>query len=79
MATPQPPKQQCAPSNNLNVGFQQFPTAKELHAELVRLTSAGGGGEFVVRNFCGVIQDISIDASTVETDLFPKGALEYYT
>jgi thymidylate synthase len=40
---------------------------------------AGGGGEFVVRNFVGVIQDISIPASTVETDLFPKGALEYYT
>jgi thymidylate synthase len=40
---------------------------------------AGGGGEFVVRNFVGVIQDISIEASTVETELFPKGALEYYT
>ena len=35
--------------------------------------------EFVLRNFVGVIQDISIDASTVETDLFPKGPLEYYT
>lgn len=27
----------------------------------------------------GVIQDVSIAASTVVTDLFPKGALEYYT
>lgn len=69
----------CAPSNNLNVGYPQFPTAKELHERLVELTSAGGGGEFVVRNFVGVIADISIAASTVETDLFPKGALEYYT
>ncbi len=71
--------QQCAPSNNLNVGFPHFQTAKELHQSLIQLTSAGGGGEFVVRNFVGVIEDISIDASTVETDLFPKGALEYYT
>jgi len=69
----------CAPSNNLNVGYPQFPTAKELHASLVELTSAGGGGEFIVRNFVGVIQDISVAASTVETDLFPKGALDYYT
>jgi len=69
----------CAPSNNLNVGYPQFPTAKELHARLIELTSAGGGGEFVVRNFVGVIADISVQASTVETDLFPKGALDYYT
>lgn len=27
----------------------------------------------------GVIEDISIAASTVETELFPLGALEYYT
>jgi hypothetical protein len=70
---------QCAPSNNLNVGFPHFATAKELHQRLVDLCSAGGGGEFIVRNFVGVIQDISIEASTIETDLFPKGALEYYT
>jgi hypothetical protein len=69
----------CAPSNNLNVGFAQFPTAKELHQRLIDLTTAGGGGEFVVRNFVGVIQDIRVEASTVETDLFPKGALDYYT
>ena len=40
---------------------------------------AGGGGEYVVRNFVGVISDVSVQASTVETDLFPRGALEYYT
>jgi len=33
----------------------------------------------VVRNFVGVIQDISPSASLVETELFPAGALEYYT
>jgi hypothetical protein len=69
----------CAPSNNLNVGFPHFKTAKELHQRLVDLTTAGGGGEFIVRNFVGVIEDISIEASTVQTDLFPVGALEYYT
>ena len=37
------------------------------------------GGEFVVRNFVGVIRDISPASSLVETELFPKGALEYYT
>lgn len=41
--------------------------------------SARQGGEFVVRNFVGVIENISVAASTVETDLFPFGALEYYT
>lgn len=70
---------QCAPSNNLNVGYPQFATAKEMYSRLIELTSAGGGGEFVVRNFVGVIQDISVEASMVETDLFPQGALEYYT
>lgn len=69
----------CAPSNNLNVGYPHFATARELHNRLIELTSAGGGGEFVVRNFVGVIADISVKASTVETDLFPRGALEYYT
>lgn len=39
----------------------------------------GKGGEFTVHNFVAVIDDISVEESTVETDLFPKGALEYYT
>ena len=72
-------KLKCAPSNNLNVGFPHFPTAKELYERLLDLTKAGGGGEFVVRNFVGVIRDISVESSVVETDLFPRGALEYYT
>ena len=50
-----------------------------MYDHLLTLTKAGGGGEFVVRNFVGVIDDISIPSSTVETDLFPRGALEYYT
>lgn len=33
----------------------------------------------MVRNFVGVIEDISPEASLVETELFPAGALQYYT
>ena len=74
-----PPKKKlkCAPSKNLNVGFPHFSTAKELYKHLREITQPGG--EFVVRNFVGVIQDISPESSIVETDLFPRGALEYYT
>jgi hypothetical protein len=32
-----------------------------------------------VRNFVGVIDDISPESSLVETELFPEGALHYYT
>eukprot|EP00957_Ditylum_brightwellii_P091972 7002554-Ditylum_brightwellii.AAC.1 len=56
-------KIQCAPSNNLNIGFPHFPTAKEMYTHLCSITKAGG--EFVVRNFVGVIEDISPDASLV--------------
>mmetsp|Transcript_2648 Transcript_2648/g.3537 ORF Transcript_2648/g.3537 Transcript_2648/m.3537 type:complete len:217 (-) Transcript_2648:798-1448(-) len=67
----------CAPSKNLNTAFTQFPTAKEMYAHLREITKPGG--EFVVRNFVGVIQDISPEASLVESELFPAGALNYYT
>ena len=68
----------CAPSTNLNNSFIHFPTAAELYAH-IRGISKSEDKEFVVRNFVGVIEDISIKASTVETELFPLGALEYYT
>ena len=67
-----------APAHNLNAGFTHYPTAKELYAH-IRSLSKNADKEFVVRNFVGVIEDISIPASTVETELFPLGALEYYT
>lgn len=70
-------KIQCAPSKNLNTGFPHFDTAKEMYAHLLEITKPGG--EFVVRNFVGVIRDISPEAALVETDLFPAGALHYYT
>ena len=67
----------CAPSRNLNAGFRHFPTAREMYAHLREITRPGG--ELVVRNFVGVIEDVSIEASLVETDLFPRAALEFYT
>lgn len=67
----------CAPSLNLNSGFLHFPTAKVMYQHLREITKPGG--EFVVRNFVGVIDDFSVEASLVETELFPRGALEYYT
>jgi len=67
----------CAPSENLNTGFKHFPTAKEVYAHIRNITLPGG--EKVVRNFVCVIEDIRPEASLVETDLFPRGALEYYT
>merc|ERR1719282_566919 len=68
----------CAPANNLNAGFTHYATAKELY-DHIRALSKNESKEFVVRNFVGVIEDISVAASTVETELFPKAALEYYT
>ena len=67
----------CAPSRNLNVGFPHFATAREMYDHLREITKPGG--EYVVRNFVGVIEDFSVASSTVETELFPRGALEYYT
>ena len=68
----------CAPSRNLNPMFPHFATARELY-DHIRDLSKADSKEFVVRNFVGVIEDVSIAASTVETELFPKPALEYYT
>jgi hypothetical protein len=80
MTTTEPPAPaiKCAPSNNLNVGYPHFATASEMY-DYLREISKPGGKEYVVRNFVGVIEDISVAASTVETELFPKGALDYYT
>jgi len=69
----------CAASNNLNTGFPHFPTAAELYAHIRDLSKHESDKEFVVRNFVGVIEDVSVRASTVQTELFPVPALEYYT
>ncbi|KAL3926968.1 MAG: hypothetical protein SGPRY_003043 [Prymnesium sp.] len=80
------------PSNNLNVGFAHFGSAREVYDHLRQISLPGG--EFVVRNFVCVIEVGShplprvlplahllaiSSASLVETELFPRGALEYYT
>ena len=67
----------CAASNNLNTGFPHFPTAAELYAHIRDLSKHESDKEFVVRNFVGVIEDVSVRASTVQTELFPVPALEY--
>lgn len=66
-----------SPSMNLNYRFPSFPTASDLYTHIRALTEQGG--DFTVRNFVGVIEDIRPESSIVETDLFPLGALEYYT
>jgi len=48
-----------------------------MYNHLRDITSAGG--DYTVRNFVGVIDDISVESSICETELFPRGALEYYT
>jgi len=64
-------------SHNLNGGFLRFATALEMYRYIREITAPGD--DFTVRNFIGVIEDISPDASICETELFPRGALEYYT
>jgi hypothetical protein len=39
------------------------PSAKEIYAHMREITKPGG--EFVVRNFVGVIEDIGVEASLV--------------
>jgi hypothetical protein len=64
-------------SLNLNVGFLRFATAVELYKHIREITAPGG--DYTVHNFVGVIEDVSPDASVCETELFSRGALEYYT
>ena len=68
---------QQAGSHNLNVGFLRFATGAELYGHIREITAPGG--DFTVHNFVAVIEDISPEASICETELFPRGALEYYT
>eukprot|EP00931_Biecheleriopsis_adriatica_P124009 TRINITY_DN99089_c0_g1_i1.p1 TRINITY_DN99089_c0_g1~~TRINITY_DN99089_c0_g1_i1.p1 ORF type:complete len:240 (+),score=32.65 TRINITY_DN99089_c0_g1_i1:58-720(+) len=62
---------------NLNTSFPRFKTASELYSHIRSITAEGG--DYTVRNFVGVIEDISVPSSVVETELFPRGALEFYT
>mmetsp|Transcript_43864 Transcript_43864/g.136568 ORF Transcript_43864/g.136568 Transcript_43864/m.136568 type:complete len:220 (+) Transcript_43864:83-742(+) len=62
---------------NLNSAFPRFRTAGDLYIHIRGITAEGG--DYTVRNFVGVIEDISVERSVVETELFPRGALEFYT
>eukprot|EP00927_Polykrikos_kofoidii_P064551 TRINITY_DN5986_c0_g1_i1.p1 TRINITY_DN5986_c0_g1~~TRINITY_DN5986_c0_g1_i1.p1 ORF type:complete len:219 (+),score=27.56 TRINITY_DN5986_c0_g1_i1:80-736(+) len=62
---------------NLNTGFPRFRDAGALYKHIREITAPGG--DYTVRNFVGVIEDISVKSSVVETELFPIGALEFYT
>lgn len=66
------------PTKNLNESFKTYKDAEEMYQNMIALTEAGGGGEFTVRNFLGVIRNVTLEKCTVVTELFPKGALEYY-
>jgi hypothetical protein len=52
-------------------------TAQALYDEIRALTSQGG--DYTVHNYVAVIENMRPEAVLVETDLFPRGALEYYT
>ena len=53
-------------------------TAADLYADIRALTAPGGN--FTVFNYMAVIEDLSTpEAALVETELFPRGALEFYT
>jgi len=69
----------CSSSNHLNLNFRypEFQNAGEMYKHIRELTKQGG--DFTARNFVGVIRDMSPESSVVETELFPRGALNYYT
>ena len=52
-------------------------TARELYSEIRELTRPGG--DTTVHNYMAVIEDMGPESVLVETELFPRGAIEYYT
>ena len=52
-------------------------TARSLYDEMRHLTRAGG--DFTIHNYVAVLEDLSAEATTVETELFPLAALDFYT
>lgn len=61
----------------MNTSFPRFATAADLYEHIRAITAEGG--DYTVRNFVGVIEDLSLEKAVVETELFPRGALEFYT
>eukprot|EP00633_Aureoumbra_lagunensis_P001653 CAMPEP_0197297062 /NCGR_PEP_ID=MMETSP0890-20130614/40040_1 /TAXON_ID=44058 ORGANISM="Aureoumbra lagunensis, Strain CCMP1510" /NCGR_SAMPLE_ID=MMETSP0890 /ASSEMBLY_ACC=CAM_ASM_000533 /LENGTH=218 /DNA_ID=CAMNT_0042773987 /DNA_START=27 /DNA_END=683 /DNA_ORIENTATION=- len=65
---------------DLNTKFPRFQTAKEMYTEIRRISEKSDDKDFTVRHFVGVIEKMSpTKAALVETELFPIGALEFYT
>ena len=52
-------------------------TARSLYDEMRHLTRAGG--DFTIHNYAAVLEDLSEEATKVETELFPLAALDFYT
>jgi hypothetical protein len=51
------------------------PAAMYAHLDATIATTPGGA----VHNYCGVVENMSVDALVVETPLFPRDALDFYT
>lgn len=66
------------PTKNLNNNFDTYNDSTEMFKRMIKLTEEGGGGEYTVRNFLGVIRNVTLKKCTTVTKLFPLGALEYY-
>ena len=59
----------------LNPGLPTYPTPVAMLSHMLTLTSQ----HELVRNFIGVICDMSPEALVVETELFPRDALDFYS
>lgn len=59
----------------LNPGLPSFATPAAQLAHMLSLTAEHD----LIRNYVGVVEDMSLAALTVETDLFPRDALEFYS
>ena len=51
--------------------------ARSLYDEMREITKEGG--DFTVRNYMAVLEDLSEESTLVETELFPKEVLDFYT
>jgi hypothetical protein len=65
----------AASGSLLNAGLASFATPREMYAHIRSLTSRHA----VVRNYVGVVECMSGGDLVVETDLFPRDALEFYS
>jgi hypothetical protein len=65
----------AASGSLLNAGLASFSTPREMYAHIRSLTSRHA----VVRNYVGVVECMSGNDLVVETDLFPRDALEFYS